>query len=123
MNVIPIEINTAASILLQFISRLEAVLTRQITGVFIKEETMTKNKLLCAILLVLSGCLTMSGTYNVTAFDKDGKPLLGNVNLMALGSGIYNMRNAICVAYPKATVIIRDRTTGEELKSESPYQC
>lgn len=65
----------------------------------------------------------MSGNYTVTGYDSAGKELMENSTLTAHGRGIYSMRNAFCLAHPNATVIIKDSKTGEELKSESPYQC
>lgn len=78
--------------------------------------------LVLALLLMLSGCLTLSGVYTVDAYDKNGN-LLGKTNNMAEGSGIYTVTNALCAVYPGATVVIKDAKTGEELKSESPHKC
>lgn len=74
-------------------------------------------------LLLLQGCVTLSGDYVLKAYDTNGNHLLENINMMAHGSGIYSMRNGICLNHPKATVIIKDIKTGKELSSESPYQC
>ena len=74
---------------------------------------------MCA--LFLSGCVTMTGNYTVTAVDARGKPI--DTVFQAQGRSIYTARNAICAAYPKAVVTIRAEKTGQELKSESPYQC
>jgi len=82
-----------------------------------------KNILLIVPMLVLSGCVTLSGNYVISAYDTQGKLLTGNLQLTATGSRIYSVRNGICSAYPKATVIIKDSSTGEELQGESPYQC
>jgi len=71
--------------------------------------------------LLLSGCVTLSGTYAVTAVRADGTP--AKVNIMAEGRGIYTARNAICASEPGATVTIKDARTGQELRSESPYKC
>jgi hypothetical protein len=65
----------------------------------------------------------MSGNYVVTARDKEGKDLTAKLHLTATGSGIYTPRNALCKNFPGAVVTITDAKTGEELKSESPYQC
>lgn len=73
----------------------------------------------CALLL--SGCVTMTGNYTVTAVTARGKPI--NAVFQAQGRSIYTARNAICAASPKAVVTIRSEETGQELKSESPYQC
>jgi hypothetical protein len=82
-----------------------------------------KTVLLTAVTLVMSGCMTLSGNYVISAYDASGKLLTGNLKLIAQGSGIYTARNGICAAYPKATVLIKDTKTGQELKSESPYKC
>ncbi|AKS05090.1 hypothetical protein [Pseudomonas trivialis] len=74
-----------------------------------------------AVLLTLGGCLTMSGDYKVTAVDANGAPV--KMVFTTRGSGIYSVRNAFCLNYPKGTVTIRDLNTGEELSSESPYHC
>lgn len=65
----------------------------------------------------------MSETYVLSAKDASGKPLSGNMQLLAEGSRIYTVRNALCMKYPKSIIEIKDARTGEELKSESPYQC
>lgn len=72
---------------------------------------------------ILSGCTTLSGTYTLSARDTAGNSLTGNTRFVAEGSGIYTVRNALCMNHPKAIVVIRDIHTGKELKSESPYQC
>lgn len=71
----------------------------------------------------LSGCVTLSGTYVVSATDAEGRDLSSNVRMTADGSRIYTARNALCSAYPGAVVHIKDLQTGEELRSESPYTC
>ncbi|TBV07022.1 hypothetical protein [Phytopseudomonas dryadis] len=71
----------------------------------------------------LAGCMTLSGTYALSLHSADGKPLTQNMRMVAQGSGIYGMRNAMCAAHPSAVVTITDLESGEELKSESPYQC
>jgi|TARA_R100000005_G_scaffold96737_1_gene87178 hypothetical protein len=88
----------------------------------IKENKMNKF-LLGSIILLMSGCLTLSGEYQAFVFDADGKQLNQNLILRASGSGIYSLRNSVCNAYPGATITIIDVETGEELESESPYQC
>lgn len=80
----------------------------------------------CAITVAacaLSGCVTTTGTYIVTATDSAGQPIAADRRLVAEGSRIYTARNGICAAYPKSLVVIRDASTGQELKGESPYQC
>ncbi|QRY79059.1 hypothetical protein JVX91_26405 [Pseudomonas sp. PDNC002] len=73
-------------------------------------------------LLALTGCITMTGNYEVSAHDESGKEL-GKGKFLAQGSGIYTVRNSLCSVYPKAIVTIRDVETEQELESESPYQC
>ena len=82
-----------------------------------------KLKFVSLVVVILAGCVTTSGTYVVTAHDANGKNLNEKLNLIAEGSGIYTARNALCRNHPKATIIIKDATTNQELKGESPYQC
>ena len=74
-------------------------------------------------LLMLGGCVTMSGEYAVTAQDASGAPLTNLGTFHAQGRNIYPVRNAMCLNAPGATVIIRDTVTGKELSGESPYHC
>jgi len=69
----------------------------------------------------LSGCVTTTGSYRVTAVSKEGASI--PVVLNAHGANIYTARNAICVAHPGATISIIDLSTGRELSGESPYKC
>jgi hypothetical protein len=78
---------------------------------------------LIAMTFSLVGCMTMTGNYTITAKDIDGKELSKNIVLTAQGRRIYLVRNALCSLHPNAIVMIKDSKTGEELKSESPYQC
>lgn len=78
---------------------------------------------LTILTLGLSGCVTLSGTYAISASDADGREVSSNVRMTAEGSGIYSARNAICATSPGATVRIHDIQTGKELQSESPYRC
>lgn len=78
--------------------------------------------LLGASLLVLGGCKTFGGHYEVDAVDANGQKL-NKKSFLAQGSGIYTVRNALCSSYPKATVIIRDIDADQELEGESPYHC
>ena len=73
--------------------------------------------------LLLVGCITMSGTYTISAYDSAGHNLTQKAELMAEGKGIYTVINALCSNYPGAIVVIKDVKTGEELKSESPHNC
>jgi len=82
-----------------------------------------KKILLINIMLAMGGCVTLSGTYVISAYDSDGKLLTGNRQLMAQGSGVYTVIGGICAAYPKSIVLIKDAKTHEELKGESPHQC
>lgn len=77
------------------------------------------------VLLLLSGCLTMSGNYELKAESADGASLAGNIGMMAQGNGIYTARNAMCAALKgkNARIRIYDLETGKELSSESPYRC
>ena len=90
----------------------------------IKEENNMKYFIRIVIVgMMFSGCMTMSGYYNVDAYNSSGELLSKNIKMTVQGSSIYSVRNAMCSAYPKSTVIIRDVKTGEQLSSESPYQC
>nr|WP_314492060.1 hypothetical protein [uncultured Pseudomonas sp.] len=82
-----------------------------------------KPALCAASLVVLSGCVTLSGVYTVTAQDASGKPIPKLGKIVAEGRHIYTARNAMCSIAPDATVIIRNADTGEELKGESPHRC
>ncbi|MGV3742596.1 MAG: hypothetical protein ACO1NO_09840 [Burkholderiaceae bacterium] len=84
---------------------------------------MNKIALALGLSLALTGCVTMSGTYELNAFDSSGKQLTSNMRLTAEGSRIYSVRNGLCMTYPKATIIMKDVKTGAELQGESPYQC
>lgn len=76
-----------------------------------------------AALFLLYGCATTSGSYVLTAHDASGNNLSSNMILTAEGSGIYTVRNGLCIRYPGSVIRIKDINTGEELKSDSPYQC
>ncbi len=80
-----------------------------------------KQILLVAIAATISGCVTMSGNYVVSAVDVKGEEI--NSAFFVQGRHIYTARNAICAAHPKATVYIRSAETKADLKGESPYQC
>lgn len=71
--------------------------------------------------LGVTGCVTISGNYTVTAVDAQGNPI--NAVFHVQGRHIYSARNGICATHPKAIVTIRDKETGKEVQSESPYQC
>jgi hypothetical protein len=73
--------------------------------------------------VMFSGCMTMSGYYHVDAYNSSGELLNKNLKMTVQGSSIYATRNGLCSAFPKATVVIRDTKTGEQLLGESPYQC
>ena len=73
--------------------------------------------------LALSGCVTLSGSYKVSLQTEADGSAVNGVEMQAEGSGIYTAINALCLAHPGATVVIRDITTGAELKGESPHKC
>ncbi|MDO5058951.1 MAG: hypothetical protein Q4D82_03305 [Neisseria sp.] len=75
--------------------------------------------------LLLGGCLTLSGNYELRAETADGRPLAQNIRMLAQGSGIYTTRNGMCGALAKQNAVIRiyHLESGEELSSESPYRC
>jgi hypothetical protein len=72
--------------------------------------------------IFVGGCVTTSGSYTVTAKRGD-ETLASNTTFIAQGSGIYTARNALCKAYPGATIITTNNETKREHSSESPYQC
>lgn len=72
---------------------------------------------------LLAGCMTLSGYYQLTAYNANGDVVMENRKNIAEGSGIYTVRNALCGIPSVAVVVIRDNKTGEELKGESPYHC
>lgn len=78
---------------------------------------------LISSLILLTGCLTMSGDYQITIVDAAGKPMYEKSKFYAEGRMIYPVRNGLCANNPGATVHITDIHTGQELKSESPYKC
>lgn len=83
-----------------------------------------KRVVLCfAVTGLLTGCLTTSGVYRVSAVDREGNPVASHLDLIAQGSGIYTVRNALCASYPGSTVYIKSTKDGKNLDSESPYQC
>lgn len=73
--------------------------------------------------ILFTGCMTMSGHYNVDAYNSSGELLNKNRAMVVQGSSIYAARNGMCSAFPKSVIIIRDIKTGEQLSGESPYQC
>lgn len=74
--------------------------------------------------LILTACAsTPSDSYVVTAVDPSGAPLAGGMQMAAIGSGVYTVRNAVCSRHRQAVVTIRSQTTGKELEGESPYHC
>lgn len=73
--------------------------------------------------LLLTACVTTSGTYNVYAVDNRGQTINSKTRLISQGSSIYSSRNALCSMYPDAKIIIKDIDTGKELEGESGYQC
>ena len=72
---------------------------------------------------LLSGCLTMSGNYEIKAYNQEGERLDPNMVWYAEGRGVYTVRNALCMAHPEATLITTDLETGDEHPSESPHRC
>ncbi|MDG2524035.1 hypothetical protein P6166_01485 [Stenotrophomonas sp. HITSZ_GD] len=82
-----------------------------------------KKLLLFGFAPLLASCVTLSGTYKLRAVDEAGTDLAPHVNLTAQGSGIYTARNALCINFPGARVVIEDAQTGAALKGESGYRC
>lgn len=87
------------------------------------ENTMKYSIVTVIISVMFSGCATMSGYYNLDAYNSSGELLTKNAKMTANGSNIYTVRNGMCSAFPNAVIVIRDTKTGKELSNESPYQC
>ena len=67
--------------------------------------------------------MTLSGNYEVSAVDQQGNPMGGGRRIIAAGGSIYTVRNALCINNPGSIVHIKSVETGNNLDSESPYQC
>jgi hypothetical protein len=80
-----------------------------------------KQILLVAIAATMTGCVTLSGNYVLSAVDANGEEI--DTVFCVQGRHIYSARNGICAAHPKATVYIRSAETKKDLEGESPYQC
>ena len=77
---------------------------------------------ICLLLpFVLSGCITLSGNYQIDIIAPDGTKL--PIDTRAQGTGIYTTINAACRSVPGATIIIKNTDTGKELTRESPHHC
>ncbi|RDD81463.1 hypothetical protein DVJ77_09750 [Dyella tabacisoli] len=84
----------------------------------------SKTSLIVALILVLTGCGFLYGTYRVQGFTAQGKPLgEGVVKATVKGSDVKAERERICMIYPEATVVITNVETGIEPARKSPYQC
>lgn len=79
--------------------------------------------LVLSTILTLSGCVTLSGNYKVSLQSEPGEGSTGSPQIFAQGSGIYSAINALCINHPGAIVVVRNASTGQELKSESPHKC
>ncbi|MFT0212315.1 hypothetical protein VQ643_06820 [Pseudomonas sp. F1_0610] len=81
--------------------------------------------ILAAATVLATGCMTLSGSYEVIAYDQQGNRLLPQSQMKAHGTGIYTVRNAVCESLrgEKAIVRMYDTDTGKEVRSESPYHC
>jgi hypothetical protein len=87
-------------------------------------EMMMRAMMVVALCAVVSGCVTMSGSYRLTVADAQGSDATGGRTYLAGGgASLYSMRNGLCLANPGRTVRIVDADTGVELKRESPYRC
>lgn len=82
-----------------------------------------KKLLLLCLPILLSSCLTLTGTYRVKVMDENGKDLAPHLNIIAQGSGIYTTKNALCRVYPRGIIHYIDIETGKELAFESPSKC
>lgn len=73
--------------------------------------------------VLLSGCLTLSGNYEIKAYNQEGEQLDPKIVWYAEGRGVYTVRNALCMVHPEATLITIDLDTGKQHPSESPHRC
>lgn len=69
--------------------------------------------------LITSSCVTTTNTYKLNAYNQAGKNLSDNLELIASGSGVYTVRNSLCLTYPGAVIVIKNTKTTKESK----YQC
>ncbi|KAF1069670.1 MAG: hypothetical protein GAK45_01039 [Pseudomonas citronellolis] len=72
--------------------------------------------------VMLGGCASLGGNYQISAYDAAGNELTKH-DFLASRTGIYTVRNTLCSSYPQATLVIRNAESKEELAGESPYHC
>lgn len=76
--------------------------------------------LVSALISSLSGCITLSGNYEIQAYDTNGTRLQ-IPKVSAQGSGIYKIKNALCSIYPNAVIKVINLDNNTELKNELRY--
>ena len=78
--------------------------------------------LICALLL--SACTALfSKEYSIEAYSSNGKLLSKRADLYSNKAGIETARDALCKAYPRAIIQVRNNITSQEVKEYSPYRC
>ena len=66
----------------------------------LQEQSRKSLTALLIISVLLTGCMTLSGTYQLSLQDAKDQPVAQNMTMVAEGSGIDTMRNAVCSATP-----------------------
>lgn len=79
---------------------------------------MTKISILALGFLSLTGCMTLSGNYEVQAFDDNGVRLQGP-RMISQGSGIYTAKNVLCKIHPNASLKVINTDQNIEVKNEA----
>ncbi|MCK4743160.1 MAG: hypothetical protein KAT25_05015 [Sulfuriflexus sp.] len=77
------------------------------------------------VVVILAGCSTFAsypGYYSVEAYDSNGNRL-DRTTLIGDGSRVNSMINANCIAFPGATLVIKNTKTKKELSERSPLLC
>lgn len=73
-------------------------------------------------ILLISGCMTISGAYQISEQNSVDESLTDR-KFLAEGSGIYTVCNALCYTRKNAIIIIKDAKTENELSNEMPDKC
>lgn len=81
-------------------------------------ETMF-NKILClAVIAGLSGCSTLSGQYELQAYNANGQVDTG-LRMLTTGPGLSRSKNMLCNISPQARLKVMNTATGAEVPSEA----
>ncbi|NHB56771.1 hypothetical protein G9F32_01785 [Acinetobacter sp. 194] len=81
---------------------------------------MKKIKIIALSLFSLTGCMTLSGNYEVQAFDENGTQLQGP-RMISQGSGIYTAKNVLCQIHPNASIKVINLDQNIEVKNEARH--